>query len=147
MTVTNMEYDKMTKEKIPPSKVWTNSFKAFVSGGIICALGQLLFNLYSSLGVSADIAKSAVSCSLIFISAIFTALGIFDKVARHAGAGVLVPITGFANAVVSPAMEFYSEGLILGTCAKMFSIAGSVIVCGTGASLLYGLIIWIFKLA
>lgn len=108
--------------------------------------GELLNTFYNSLGLTEEEVKAAVPVTLVVITAVLTALGVFDKIARHAGAGTIVPITGFANSIVSPAMEFQSEGRIMGTGAQMFTIAGPVIVYGSGAAVLYGIIIWIFKL-
>ena len=119
---------------------------AFFVGGAICTLGQVLRNLYESLGLSGDDAGTAVSVTLIFLSALLTGLGLFDKLAKHAGAGTLVPITGFANAMVSPALEFKSEGYITGTAAKLFVVAGPVLVFGISASVIYGLICFFFGL-
>lgn len=118
----------------------------FLCGGAICTLGQVLRNLYESLGLSGDDAGTAVSVTLIFLSALLTGLGLFDKLAKHAGAGTLVPITGFANAMVSPALEFKSEGYITGTAAKLFVVAGPVLVFGISASVIYGLICFFFGL-
>ena len=116
---------------------------AFLTGGLICTLGQLLTNLYMMAGISKDTASSLTSISLIFLSILFTGLEWYDRIAQHAGAGTLVPITGFANAVASPALEFKSEGYVLGLGAKMFVIAGPVIVYGVSASVVYGIIYYI----
>ena len=115
--------------------------RAFVTGGGICLLGQLLRFLWLSFGLGQEEAGAAVSVSLIFLSALLTGLGVYDRLARFGGAGTLVPITGFSNAVASPAVEFRTEGLITGTMVKMFTIAGPVIVCGTAASVVYGLVL------
>ena len=109
-------------------------------GGLLCVIGQAFMNGYLALGVEKDVASSAASCTLVFLSALLTGFGVYDDIAKHAGAGTLVPITGFANSVVSPALEFKSEGMILGVGAKMFVIAGPVIVYGVLASVAYGLI-------
>ena len=146
MSLSGKEYEKMTKRASPPSPKLMNLLKAFLIGGLICAIGEGFSMLYESLGADEKTVSSLVPCTLVVIAAVLTALGVFDKIARHAGAGTLVPITGFANSVVSPALEFKHEGLILGTAAQMFSIAGPVIVYGTASSFLYGLIIYIFKL-
>jgi len=146
MQVTNNEYDKMSKKASPPSPKLKNCINAFLIGGLICTIGEALRVYYTSLGFTKDGVKAGVSVTLIVITAILTATGLFDKIARYAGAGTLVPITGFANSVVSPAMEFQSEGRILGTGANMFKIAGPVIVYGCSTAVLYGFIIWIFKL-
>ena len=121
-----------------------NLLKAFLIGGLICAIGEGFSMLYESLGADEKTVSSLVPCTLVVIAAVLTALGVFDKIARHAGAGTLVPITGFANSVVAPALEFKTEGFIAGTAAKMFIIAGPVIVYGTVASVLYGVILVIF---
>ena len=113
-------------------------------GGLICALGQLILNGYTALGLSEQDAAAATSVSLVFLSAVLTGLSVYDDIAKFAGAGTLVPITGFANAVVSPAIEFKAEGFVTGMAAKMFLIAGPVIVYGTAASVIYGLILVIF---
>ena len=146
MSLSGKEYEKMTKRASPPSPKLMNLLKAFLIGGLICAIGEGFSMLYESLGADEKTVSSLVPCTLVVVAAVLTALGVFDKIARHAGAGTLVPITGFANSVVSPALEFKHEGLILGTAAQMFSIAGPVIVYGTASSFLYGLIIYIFKL-
>ena len=119
---------------------------AFVIGGGICVLGEALLNLYGMLGLSQDYAGALTSMSLIFLSALFTGLKLYDRIAQHAGAGTLVPITGFANSVVSPALDFKSEGYVLGLGAKMFVIAGPVIVYGISASIIYGVIYYITTL-
>ena len=141
MDMTNKDYGKYVNAKSQPSPCWKNCLWAFCVGGLICVLGQALLNLYLSWGLEKDDASAAVSVSLILLSAVLTGLGIFDKIAKHAGAGTLVPITGFANAVVSPALEFKTEGLVMGVAAKMFIIAGPVLVFGISASVVYGLIL------
>lgn len=146
MSVSNNEYSKMTDKASPNSPKWRDMLGAFVIGGLICTFGQLLDLLYSMAGLGEKEVKIAIPATIIVITAILTGIGVFDKIAKVAGAGTIVPITGFANSVVSPALEFQSEGFILGTAAQMFSIAGPVIVYGVGASFLYGLVIWIFKL-
>lgn len=145
MSLSGKEYERMTKRVLPPSPKLMNTFKAFLIGGLICTIGEGFFKLYEGLGMDDETVTSLVPCTLVTIAAILTALGVFDKIARHAGAGTLVPITGFANAVVSPAMEFQSEGRILGTGANMFKVAGPVIVYGAAASVIYGVIYWIFN--
>lgn len=136
----------MTKKASPPSPKIMDILKAFLIGGLICTFGQVLNSLYTMAGLSEIEVKAAVPITLIFITAILTGLGVFDKIAKHAGAGTVVPITGFANSIVSPAMEFQSEGRILGTGANLFSIAGPVIAYGCSAAVVYGLIIYIFGL-
>lgn len=135
----------MTDKASPPSKFLRNSILAFVVGGAICVIGQALINLWSMV-LPEDDAKIAASCSLIFLSALFTALGLYCKLANYAGAGTLVPITGFANSIAAAAIEFKSEGLILGTGVKMFIIAGPVLVYGPVAAVLYGIIAWLLRL-
>lgn len=136
----------MTDKASPPSSFIKNLILAFVCGGAICTLGQLLCMLYQQAGLGQQEARATVSITLIGGVALFTALNVYDNFAKFAGAGSLVPITGFANAMVSPAIEFKTEGHILGIGAKMFSIAGPVILYGTFASVLYGLILCIFHL-
>lgn len=141
MDMTNEEYSRYVAGLAKPSPLWKDLIWAFLVGGSICTLGQGLGDLYQSWGLDKTDAGTAVSVTLIFLSAFFTALGWFDKLAQHAGAGTLVPITGFANAVASPALEFKSEGLVLGVGARMFIIAGPVIVYGLVASVIYGVIL------
>ncbi len=144
MNISQNEYQKLTEEKSPDSKLLQNCLWAFFSGGIICAVGQGFFNLYTYLGSTESNARAWTSVTLIFIGVLLTALKVYDSIAKHAGAGTLVPITGFANSVASPAIEFKSEGFILGLGAKMFVIAGPVIVYGTLAGVVYGLLLAIF---
>lgn len=139
-------YKQMVHDAVPPSPKLKNMLLAFLFGGAICTLGQLLRNIYENMGASRDDASLLASVTLVVIAAILTAVGVFDKIARYAGAGTIVPITGFANSVVSPAMEFKAEGNILGTAANMFKIAGPVIVYGTAAAFVYGVIYWVSKL-
>ena len=140
-------YDKMTKKASPPSPKLKDCSLAFLVGGFICTIGQLLMSLYGDVfGLKEDVVKMLVPVTLITLAAILTGFGVFDKIAKFAGAGTLVPITGFSNAVVSPAIEFKSEGYVLGVGAKMFTIAGPVIVYGTVASVIYGVIYWIYKM-
>ena len=146
MSISKDEYSKMADKASPNSPILLNCIKAFLFGGLICTFGQLLNTIFEKAGLGEDEIKIATPCIIIIITAILTEIGVFDKIARHAGAGTIVPITGFANSVVSPALEFKHEGAILGTAAQMFSIAGPVIVYGVGSSVLYGLIIYIFKL-
>ena len=146
MKVKRQEYQKLVSQKAPKSPILKDCLWAFFVGGFICALGQFLLEGYKMSELELESAKTLVSVTLIFISAALTALGVFDKIAKHAGAGTLVPITGFANAVVSPAIEYRAEGYVLGVGAKMFTIAGPVIVYGVTASVVYGLIYWITTL-
>lgn len=145
MNISNQEYSELTKKRSPNSKLYKTLPKAFVIGGLICTLGEGLLNLYGYLGLDEKQAGAITSMTLIFLSALLTGLEIYDRIAQHGGAGTLVPITGFANAVVSPAIDFKSEGFVLGLGAKMFVIAGPVIVYGITASILYGLIYYIFS--
>lgn len=140
------EYNTLVQSAAPKSKLALNFCKAFLVGGLICTLGQALLELYQRLGASEDNAKIITSISLIFISAVLTSLSLYDKIAKFGGAGTLVPITGFANAVVSPALDNKPEGKILGTGVQMFSIAGPVIVYGVLAANVYGLIYYLLKL-
>lgn len=145
MDITGGEYEKMTKKASPPSEKVRNGFFAFLIGGLICAIGEGLSMLYEKLGLDADDVKLLVPVTLIVAAAVLTTIGVFDKIASYAGAGTIVPITGFANSIVSPAMEFRSEGRILGTGAQMFRIAGPVLVYGSAAAAIYGLIYCILK--
>ena len=146
MSTSDKEYSKMAEKASPDSPKITNCIKAFIFGGAICTFGQFLNFIFERMGFSEDYVKALTPSVLIIITAILTGIGIFDKIAKHAGAGTIVPITGFANSVVSPAMEFKSEGLIMGTGANIFKIAGPVIVYGTVASVVYGIIYWIATL-
>ena len=139
--MTNEEYGRLVDSHAGRSPVGKNMVWAFVTGGSICTVGQLLSQLYRSWGLDREQAGTAVSVTLILAAAVLTGLGCFDKLAKHAGAGTLVPITGFANAMVSPALEFKSEGLVTGTAAKLFVVAGPVLVFGISASVVYGLIL------
>lgn len=145
-TLTNTAYLQMTKEASPRTNSIVTIPTAFVFGGAICTLGEALINLYSYLGLAADMAAPAASITLVFLAALLTGLNVYDDIAKFAGAGTLVPITGFANSVASPALEFKSEGYVLGLGAKMFIIAGPVLVYGLSTGVLYGLIIYLFKL-
>lgn len=142
--MTEKEYEKLVEEISPKSPVGKDCLSAFLVGGIICAIGQFFINFYTNLGLEKDLASAAASMTLVVISAILTGLSLYDNLAKHAGAGTLVPITGFANAIAAPAIEFKTEGFILGVGAKMFTIAGPVIVYGLAASVVYGFIYWIW---
>lgn len=144
MNITPAEYQAMVHEHAPRSPIWKNMLFAFLIGGSICMLGQILQNAFLSLGISKTDTSTLVSVSLIFLSALLTALNLYNSLARYAGAGTLVPITGFANSVVSPAIDFRSEGFVTGMAAKMFVVAGPVIVFGTLASIFYGLLYYLF---
>ena len=139
--ITNQQYAEYVKRKSPTSPLWGDLLRAFLIGGAICALGQVITELWVISGLPRADAGTACSMTLVFLGALCTGLGVYDDAAKFGGAGTLVPITGFANAVVSPALEFKSEGFITGTAAKMFIIAGPVIVFGTCASIIYGLIL------
>lgn len=141
--LTNEAYNAYVKAKAKPSPLGKNLAWAFCVGGGICVLGQALLDGYGALGLDPGHARMAVSVTLIFVTALLTGVGVFDRFAKHAGAGTLVPITGFANAVVAPAMEFKQEGMIAGTAAKLFTVAGPVLVYGISASVVYGLILWL----
>jgi len=142
MKMSNAEYNEYVKKHQPPSPMGLDVLRAFLVGGLICALGQALSTVYGGFLPEED-AGTLTSVTLIFLGALLTGLGVYDDIARFAGAGTLVPITGFSNAVVSPALEFKREGLITGTASKMFSIAGPVIVYGTLASVIYGVVYWL----
>ena len=144
MDISRKEYDNMTKKASPPSKKLKNAVFAFIIGGFVCTLGETVSLVCEYYGMSEEDVRLLVPVSLILLSAILTALGIFDDIALYAGAGTIVPITGFANSIVSPALEFKSEGRILGTGANMFKIAGPVLVYGTLAAVIYGVIYYIF---
>lgn len=141
--MTEKEYGKLVQQMSPQSPILRDCLNAFWIGGLICTLGQLLLNGYVSAGMEKADAGTAMSITLVALSALLTGLSVYDDIAKVAGAGTLVPITGFANAVAASAVEFKTEGFVLGVAAKMFTIAGPVIVYGTVASVLYGLILWI----
>ncbi|MEF2836420.1 MAG: stage V sporulation protein AC [Oscillospiraceae bacterium] len=141
--MTEKEYQKLVEEISPKSPVGKDCLGAFLVGGIICTIGQFFINYYTGIGLDKEAAGTAASMSLVVMSAILTGLSLYDNIAKIAGAGTLVPITGFANAISAPAVEFKTEGFILGVGAKMFTIAGPVIVYGLFASVVYGLIYWL----
>lgn len=143
MKMNNQEYQQYVKSMAQPSPLAKDLVWAFCVGGGICAGGQGLSNLYQYLGMTREDAGAWVSITLVFLAALLTGLGVFDEVAKRAGAGTLVPITGFANAMVSPALEFKHEGLVTGTGAKIFTVAGPVLAYGTAASAVYGLAVWV----
>ncbi len=144
--MTEREYGKLVKEFSPNSPMGKDCLWAFLVGGLICTLGQALTNLYGYWGLEKQDASTASSMTLVALSALLTGLSLYDNLAKHAGAGTLVPITGFANSIAAPAVEFKTEGRILGTAAKMFTIAGPVIVYGLSASVMYGIIYYIWQL-
>ena len=139
--MTNREYGEYIKQISPKSRHMQNMLRAFVSGGALCCIGQAFYYAFGALGVPDDMRGTAVSISMVALGVLLTGIGVYDRMAKFAGAGTLVPITGFANAVSAPAIEFRSEGLTTGTCVKMFSIAGPVIAYGVSASVIYGLIL------
>jgi stage V sporulation protein AC len=140
------KYQDLVNRSAPKSPILKDCIFAFLIGGGICTLGQVLLTIYENLGAEQDTASTLASVSLIFLSVLLTALGVFDNIAKHAGAGTIVPITGFANSVASPAIEFKSEGWVLGLGAKMFTIAGPVIVYGVSASVVCGIIYYICQI-
>ena len=139
--MTEKEYEKLVQKAAPKSPMGKDCLNAFWIGGLICTLGQVCMNCYTNLGLDKEAAGTATSCTLVFLSALLTGLNLYNKLGRFGGAGTLVPITGFANSVVSPAIDFKSEGFITGMAAKMFTVAGPVIVFGTLASVIYGVIL------
>ena len=144
--MTQKQYAKLVQQISPNSPVGKDCLMAFLVGGLICLLGQCCITLYTSLGLPKEEAGTAASMSLVALSALLTGLSLYDDLAKAAGAGTLVPITGFANAISAPAVEFKTEGFILGVGAKMFTVAGPVIVYGLSASVVYGLIYWLCTL-
>lgn len=147
MKMTNEQYAEYVKNKSPKSPILGDLLRAFLVGGIICCIGQGIADAAKAFGMDAETAGTFASMSLVFLGALLTGLGIYDDIAKFSGAGTLVPITGFANSVVSPALEFKTEGFVTGTAAKMFIIAGPVIVFGLAASVVYGLLLVLFGAA
>ena len=145
MEMNKKAYGEYVSRHVPRSKAGRNMLRAFVTGGLICTIGQVLRALYERAGLESETAAGAVSVTLVLLGAVLTAFGVYDKIAKFGGAGTLVPITGFANAVVSPALEYRTEGKITGTAAKMFVIAGPVIVYGISTGALYGFVLWAIK--
>lgn len=140
--MTNAEYHAYVKARCPASPLMKDMLNAFWVGGAICVLGQLIRNLWLLAGLDGETAGTAMSVTLVFLGTLATGLGVYDRLAKIGGAGTLVPITGFSNAMASPALEFKSEGLVTGLAAKMFLVAGPVIVYGVAASAVYGVIYW-----
>ena len=140
------EYDKLVKKMSPGTNVFATCIKAFLFGGSICTVGEMFRNLYLYFGAEEKLAATLVSVTMIFIGALLTGIGVYDDLAKHGGAGTSVPITGFANAIVSPALEYKSEGYVLGVGAKMFVIAGPVLVYGTLSSAVVGIIYFLMKM-
>lgn len=143
MNLSKQEYDKLVMKLSPKSPCGKDLFHAFWIGGLICVVGQLILNGWTWLGLEEQDAATATSAAMVFLGAVLTAFSVYDDIAKHAGAGTLVPITGFSNAVTAPAMEFRTEGFVLGVGAKMFTIAGPVIVYGVLASVVYGILYWL----
>ena len=143
MNMSKKEYNRYVARLAQKSPLGKDLLRSFLVGGLICVIGQLILNGWTAAGLEEKTAGTATSCTLVFLSALFTGLNLYHRPARYGGAGTLVPITGFANAVVSPAIDFKTEGFVTGMAAKMFLVAGPVIVFGTVASTLYGLIIWL----
>lgn len=144
LKLSRKQYGEMVKKASPNSRSLRDILSAFAIGGLICVIGQVFTEIYSRIGFDDRTAAAWCTITLVFLSALFTGLGLYGKLAKHGGAGTLVPVTGFANAVASPAVEFKSEGYVLGLGAKIFIIAGPVILYGTAASVLYGLIYFFF---
>ena len=144
--MTDKQYDALVREMSPRSPLGRDCLNAFWIGGLICTLGQFFIHTYTKIGLEKQDASTAASMTLVVISALLTGLSLYDDIAKHAGAGTLVPITGFANSISAPAVEFKTEGFILGVGAKMFTIAGPVIVYGVSASVVYGFIYWIWMM-
>ena len=144
MKMSNKDYGEYVKKKSPNSPLISDMLKAFLVGGLICCIGQGIMNGYSALNLAEEDASAATSITLIFIGALLTALGVYDKIANIGKAGTLVPITGFANSIVSPAMEYKTEGMVPGVGTKMFTIAGPVLVYGISASVIYGILYRLF---
>lgn len=143
MEMSPKEYQEFVHKRAKKSPIVKDTVLAFLIGGLICVIGQAIQNGWSAAGLSQEDAGTATSCTLVFLSALLTGLNLYNKIARFGGAGTLVPITGFANAVVSPAIDFKSEGFVAGMAAKMFQVAGPVIVFGTTASVIYGIILMV----
>lgn len=143
--MTKLEYQKYVDKKTPNSKLFRNIIRAFVVGGAICIIGQFFNNLYKAKGLDVEISSSLTAITMVFLGAFFTGLNIYDELGRFAGAGSIVPITGFANSIVSPAMEYKSEGYVLGIGSKMFLIAGPVIVYGLLVSVIAGVLHYFLK--
>lgn len=145
MDMTPQEYQQYVQRKMKKSPMGKNVCLAFVIGGLICVLGQAIQNGWSALGLSRDDAGTAASCTLVFLASLLTGLNLYNKLARFGGAGTLVPITGFSNAVTSPALDFKSEGFVTGMASKMFTVAGPVITFGTLASVVYGAVLMLMR--
>ena len=144
--MTEKQYGALVARMAPKSPMWRDCLNAFWIGGLICVVGQIFTNCYGAWGLEKQDAGTAASMTLVALSALLTGLSVYDDIAKHAGAGTLVPITGFANAIAAPAEEFKTEGFVLGVGAKMFTIAGPVIVYGLAASVVYGFIYWLYTI-
>lgn len=144
--MTEKQYGALVARMAPKSPMWRDCLNAFWIGGLICVVGQIFTNCYGAWGLEKQDAGTAASMTLVPLSALLTGLSVYDDIAKHAGAGTLVPITGFANAIAAPAVEFKTEGFVLGVGAKMFTIAGPVIVYGLAASVVYGFIYWLYTI-
>ena len=144
--MTEKQYGALVARMAPKSPMWRDCLNAFWIGGVICVVGQIFTNCYGAWGLEKQDAGTAASMTLVALSALLTGLSVYDDIAKHAGAGTLVPITGFANAIAAPAVEFKTEGFVLGVGAKMFTIAGPVIVYGLSASVVYGFIFWLYTI-
>ena len=144
--MTEKQYGALVARMAPKSPMWRDCLNAFWIGGLICVVGQIFTNCYGAWGLETQDAGTAASMTLVALSALLTGLSVYDDIAKHAGAGTLVPITGFANAIAAPAVEFKTEGFVLGVGAKMFTIAGPVIVYGLAASVVYGFIYWLYTI-
>ena len=142
----NYDKQEMIKKYSPRSRIMRDTALAFIFGGLVCVGGELLSRLYASLGIEGDVAAMLVTVSLILLASVATGLGIFDRIAKYAGAGTLVPVTGFSNAVVSEAMDSASEGVVMGVGAKIFTVAGPVILYGLASGVLYGVVYAVVKL-
>lgn len=140
------KYKELTEKKSPNSPIVKDIIFAFVIGGLICVIGELIFTGYEKIGLTEDAVSAATSSTMVFLGAFFTGLGVYDNFAKYAGAGTIVPITGFANSICSPAMEFKSEGLVLGLAVKMFTVAGPVLVYGITASVISGAVYYVLML-
>ena len=144
--MTEKQYGALVARMAPKSPMWRDCLNAFWIGGLICVVGQIFMNCYGAWGLEKQDAGTAASMTLVALSALLTGLSVYDDIAKHAGACTLVPITGFANAIAAPAVEFKTEGFVLGVGAKMFTIAGPVIVYGLAASVVYGFIYWLYTI-
>ena len=144
--MTEKQYGALVARMAPKSPMWRDCLNAFWIGGLICVVGQIFMNCYGAWGLEKQDAGTAASMTLVALSSLLTGLSVYDDIAKRAGAGTLVPITGFANAIAAPAVEFKTEGFVLGVGAKMFTIAGPVIVYGLAASVVYGFIYWLYTI-